>query len=125
LHRALRDDRWRTASAHAHGHALHVHERVRLSEDGLRGDARPRARVLHLPRTPRATSAARTGAESMRKVALYLVLAAAALTLLYPFLWMAATTFKPAGEMGTLSLVPDAPTLDNYRLMLARAPVGR
>jgi multiple sugar transport system permease protein len=60
-----------------------------------------------------------------RRLALYLALALAAVTFIYPFVWMAATTFKPPGELGTLSLLPDHPTLDNYRDMWARAPVGR
>jgi multiple sugar transport system permease protein len=61
----------------------------------------------------------------MRRAAFYVVLAVAAATFLYPFLWMAATTFKSPAEVGALSLLPDQPTLDNYRLMWARAPFGR
>ncbi len=61
----------------------------------------------------------------MRRAAFYVVLALAAVTFLYPFLWMAATTFKSPAEVGGLSLLPDQPTLDNYRLMWARAPFGR
>jgi len=61
----------------------------------------------------------------VRRAALYAVLAVAALTFVYPFLWMAAATFKPAAEVGTLGLLPDHPTLENYRQMWARAPVGR
>ena len=61
----------------------------------------------------------------LRGVALYGVLTAAALTFIYPFLWMASSTFKPPIEVGTLALVPDHPTLDNYRTMWARAPFGR
>ena len=62
---------------------------------------------------------------ALRRALLYLVLALAGITFLYPFLWMAATTFKPPFEVGTLSLVPEAPTLYNYRMMWARAPFGR
>jgi multiple sugar transport system permease protein len=62
---------------------------------------------------------------SLAKGLLYVGLALAAATFLYPFLWMAATTFKSPAEAGNMSLWPDAPTLDNYRLMIARAPVGR
>ncbi len=61
----------------------------------------------------------------MRRAAFYIVLALAAATFLYPFLWMIATTFKSPAEVGGLSLLPDQPTLDNYRLMWARAPFGR
>ena len=61
----------------------------------------------------------------LRRIALYAALGAASITFIYPFLWMAATTLKPPLEIGTLSLVPAHPTLDNYRTMWARAPFGR
>jgi multiple sugar transport system permease protein len=60
-----------------------------------------------------------------RRIALYAVLTLAALTFIYPFLWMASSTFKPPVEVGTLSLIPDHPTFDNYRTMWERAPFGR
>jgi multiple sugar transport system permease protein len=58
-------------------------------------------------------------------VALYLVLALAALTFVYPFLWMAASTLKGPMDAGSLSLIPANATLENYRLMWSRAPFGR
>jgi multiple sugar transport system permease protein len=61
----------------------------------------------------------------MRRAALYIGLALAASTFIYPFLWMASETFKTADESGTLSLIPSDPTLENWRLMWTRAPVGR
>ena len=60
-----------------------------------------------------------------RRIALYGVLGISALTFIYPFLWMASSTFKPPFEVGTLALFPHSPTLDNYRTMWARAPFGR
>ena len=60
-----------------------------------------------------------------KRIGLYVVLTLAALTFIYPFLWMASSTFKPPVEVGTLSLIPDHPTFDNYRTMWARAPFGR
>ena len=59
------------------------------------------------------------------RVALYVALALAAVTFIYPFLWMASSTLKPPFEVGTLSLIPDDVTFDNYRTMWARAPFGR
>lgn len=59
------------------------------------------------------------------RVALYLALALAALTFIYPFLWMASSTLKPPGEVGTLALIPDHATFQNYRIMWGRAPFGR
>ena len=63
--------------------------------------------------------------KSLRRVALYAGLTLAALTFIYPFLWMTSATFKPPLEVGSLSLIPHHPTLDNYRTMWARAPFGR
>jgi multiple sugar transport system permease protein len=60
-----------------------------------------------------------------RRALLYLVLSLAAASFIYPFLWMAGTTFKPPSEMGTLSIIPSDPTLDSYRELFQRAPVGR
>lgn len=62
---------------------------------------------------------------ALRRVVLYAGLTLAALTFIYPFLWMMSATFKPALEVGSLSLIPRHPTLDNYRTMWARAPFGR
>ena len=56
---------------------------------------------------------------------MYAGLTVAALTFIYPFLWMVATTFKPPFDVGTLTLIPERITLDNYRTMWARAPFGR
>ncbi len=64
-------------------------------------------------------------ADHARRFALYLFLAIAASTFIFPFLWMLATTFKGPADVGTLSLIPADPTFDNYRLMWSRAPVGR
>ena len=59
------------------------------------------------------------------RVALYGVLGAAALTFIYPFLWMASATLKPPLEVGSLALIPDTVTFENYRIMWSRAPFGR
>lgn len=61
----------------------------------------------------------------LKRIALYGVLGLAALTFIYPFLWMASATLKPLAEIGTLSIFPEHATLDNYRTMWARAPFGR
>ena len=63
--------------------------------------------------------------KTVGRAALYLGLTLAAVTFIYPFIWMVSTTLKPLSEIGTLAVVPDHPTLDNYRTMWARAPFGR
>ncbi len=62
---------------------------------------------------------------SLGRAALYGALAVAAVTFIYPFLWMASSTLKSASEFGSLALIPDPITLDNYRTMWSRAPFGR
>jgi multiple sugar transport system permease protein len=62
---------------------------------------------------------------TLRRVGLYAALTLAALTFIYPFLWMISSTLKPPFDVGTLELIPDRITLDNYRTMWARAPFGR
>lgn len=63
--------------------------------------------------------------KGLAKFVLYAGLGLAALTFIYPFLWMASSSFKPPAEVGTLALLPVHATLDNYRTMWARAPFGR
>lgn len=59
------------------------------------------------------------------RAVVYIILGLAALTFIYPFLWMVSTTLKPPAEVGTLALLPDTITFDNYRVMWQRAPFGR
>ena len=63
--------------------------------------------------------------KALRRIGLYAALTFAALTFIYPFIWMASSTFKPPIEVGSLAIIPADPTLDNYRTMWARAPFGR
>lgn len=67
----------------------------------------------------------RVAVKAFRRIVLYGGLTLAAITFIYPFLWMASATFKPPLEIGSLALIPSHPTLDNYRTMWARAPFGR
>ncbi|HEY3746025.1 MAG TPA: carbohydrate ABC transporter permease, partial [Gemmatimonadaceae bacterium] len=67
----------------------------------------------------------RVAVKALRRIVLYGGLTLAAITFIYPFLWMASATFKPPLEIGSLALIPSHPTLDNYRTMWARAPFGR
>jgi multiple sugar transport system permease protein len=71
------------------------------------------------------TTARRRAIAVLRSIYLPAFLFLAALTFIYPFLWMASSTFKPPFEVGSLALIPDHPTLDNYRIMWGRAPFGR
>jgi multiple sugar transport system permease protein len=63
--------------------------------------------------------------KTLKRIALYATLTIAALTFIYPFLWMVSATLKPYTEVGSIALFPDHPTFENYRTMWARAPFGR
>lgn len=59
------------------------------------------------------------------KILLYLFLTIAALTFLYPFLWMLIASFSPAKDMGNLTLFPSAITFENYSSVIDKIPIGR
>lgn len=57
---------------------------------------------------------------------IHVVLFLGAAVMVLPILWMAATSFKPPAEVSVWPprLLPDAPTLDNYRGIFEDAPFG-
>lgn len=57
--------------------------------------------------------------------ALYVVLGLGALAMIFPFLWMLATSLKFPQDLYNLNLIPDNPTLGNYRHVLNATPFGR
>lgn len=61
----------------------------------------------------------------MKKAFLYLLLFAAALSFIYPFLWMASVSFKPAAEARSMGLLSAHFTLENYRAVFQKIPIGR
>lgn len=62
---------------------------------------------------------------SLRKIFLYLVLTAAALTFIYPFIWMIGASLAPMHEIGTMTLWPAHPTLSNFQSMIEKIPITR
>ncbi|MDR2045150.1 MAG: carbohydrate ABC transporter permease [Clostridium sp.] len=57
------------------------------------------------------------------KIALYAILMIAAVTTIYPFLWMVSASFKPLKEIvgGNLSLLSPNMSLDNYGYIFGRS----
>jgi multiple sugar transport system permease protein len=49
---------------------------------------------------------------------LYVILFIGGLGMLFPFVWMIASSLKHAQDIYSLSLIPPSPTLDNYREVL-------
>ncbi len=65
------------------------------------------------PTTP--ATARRSTRRTGRSIAWHLVAAAILLVLLYPLIWLVATSFKPAAEvLSSLAVLPSEPTVDNY-----------
>src|SRR5678809_1638597 len=62
---------------------------------------------------------------SIRKILLYVALIVAALSFVYPFLWMIGASFAPMEEVGRMTLWPDNPGWGNFRTMVAKIPIGR
>jgi multiple sugar transport system permease protein len=62
-----------------------------------------------------------------RRAMIYGLLIAGGLVMIFPFVWSVLSSFKPPAEILTLNpqLVPRAPTLDNYREVLAGGNFGR
>ncbi|MDO4471413.1 MAG: carbohydrate ABC transporter permease, partial [Bacillota bacterium] len=60
---------------------------------------------------------------SMGKIFLYIILIAAAVCTIYPFLWMVSASFKPLKEIvsGGMKLLSDTMSFDNYKYILGRS----
>ncbi|SRR6266498_1013175 len=67
---------------------------------------------------------ARRGA-SWEQLLLYIALTVLGVAMVFPFVWMVATSFKHPADIYTLSLIPTRPTLDNYITALTRFPFPR
>ena len=66
-------------------------------------------------------------ARSLRRVALYVGLVAAALVMVAPFLWTVSTALKPSADVfaSPPKLIPDPATLANFRDVLTLLPFDR
>ena len=56
---------------------------------------------------------------------LYVALMVAAITFIYPFIWMIAAAFSPESEIGKLNFWPSRPTWNNFTAMMGKIPIGR
>lgn len=61
----------------------------------------------------------------LSSVLIYLMLIAGGLVMVIPFVWMIATSLKPAKEVFLGYFFPMAPTLENYALVLNKVPFAR
>ena len=59
---------------------------------------------------------------SIKKIFLYAALMVAALTFIYPFIWMIGASLAPQHEVGKMTLWPDHPGFGNFKLMTLETP---
>ena len=62
---------------------------------------------------------------SIKKLFLYAALMVAALSFIYPFIWMIGASLAPQHEVGKMTLWPDHPGFGNFKLMIEKIPIGR
>ena len=56
---------------------------------------------------------------------MYAALTVAALSFIYPFIWMIGASLAPENEIGNMTLFPQHPTLNNFKSMFEKIPIGR
>jgi len=61
----------------------------------------------------------------VKKIILFLLLTAAALSFLYPFYWMILASLTPEAQIGQVGLIPKGLTFDNYTAMFGKIPIWR
>ncbi|MGE5592612.1 MAG: carbohydrate ABC transporter permease [Betaproteobacteria bacterium] len=79
-----------------------------MRELAVHGDARENLR----------RSGALFRARDVRAAGLHILLMAGVVLMVFPFLWMLATSFKESAEVFNISLIPRKPTWENYRTLL-------
>jgi multiple sugar transport system permease protein len=62
---------------------------------------------------------------SIRQILLYAALLIAALSFIYPFIWMMGAAFSPSHDIGKMTIWPAHPTWGNFRSMIEKIPIGR
>jgi len=62
---------------------------------------------------------------TFRKILLYVALSIAAVTFIYPFLWMIGASFASMQEIGKMNLWPSHPSWKNFVTMIAKIPIWR
>jgi ABC-type glycerol-3-phosphate transport system permease component len=63
--------------------------------------------------------------KAIKKISVYLFLTIAALSFIYPFIWMVMASLAPEKDISGLVLFPSEFTIDNYTSMIAKIPIWR
>ena len=92
----------------------------------MSSEALPRTAAVPGGRTAATTVVSRRDRRRpLARVALYLILLAGGLMMVFPFVWMVVSSLKDASEIYSLSLLPEQPSLANYREVLNETPFVR
>src|ERR1035441_5691239 len=62
---------------------------------------------------------------SIKKFMLHAVLLIAALSFIYPFIWMLGAAFSPENEIAKMTIWPSHPGWGNFKSMIEKIPIGR
>jgi ABC-type glycerol-3-phosphate transport system permease component len=62
---------------------------------------------------------------TIQNILIYVILGVAAITFIYPFLWMIGASFASMQEIGKMSLWPAHPTWHNFTTMVQKIPIWR
>jgi multiple sugar transport system permease protein len=57
--------------------------------------------------------------------AVYVALVVICLLTVFPLIWMVSSAFKPGDDVYSLSIIPNSPTLDNFRYVFTELPFPR
>ncbi|MCK4328850.1 carbohydrate ABC transporter permease [candidate division WOR-3 bacterium] len=60
-----------------------------------------------------------------RRFFIYIFLIILVVVVLFPFFWMFVTSFKPQGTGLSMTIIPEKPTLENFKLVLTQYKFGR
>jgi len=62
---------------------------------------------------------------SIREGIVYMILIVAAISFIYPFIWMIGAAFAPMHEIEKMTIWPLHPDWNNFRSMIEKIPIGR
>lgn len=62
---------------------------------------------------------------TIKKIVMYTALLIAAVTFIYPFMWMIGASLAPMHELGKMTFWPNQPGLGNFKSLFEKIPIGR
>lgn len=63
--------------------------------------------------------------KTLSNLLVYVLLICGSVVMLFPFVWMASTSLKAPMDIFNLDIIPNNPTLDNYKTIFQKSPFAR